>query len=54
MSGNQDVTGKILRYFESADDYRSVENCLKSQMGRINPLEDSIILKRAVNEMVHS
>ncbi|AJS59624.1 helix-turn-helix domain-containing protein [Paenibacillus sp. IHBB 10380] len=45
---------QLLSYFESADDYRSVENCLKSQMGRINPLEDSIILKRAVNEMVHS
>ncbi|WP_179223796.1 helix-turn-helix domain-containing protein [Paenibacillus tyrfis] len=45
---------QVLRYFEHADDYRSVENWLQNQMGRISPLQNSMILKRAVNEMVHS
>ncbi|UQZ81254.1 Regulatory protein PchR [Paenibacillus konkukensis] len=45
---------QMLRYFEHTDDYRSVENWLEGQMGRISPLQDCVELKRAVTEIVRS
>lgn len=45
---------QLLRYFEGENDYAYVQKWLQKQLGNITPLKDTVMLKRAVHEIVNS
>ncbi|WP_068780489.1 helix-turn-helix transcriptional regulator [Paenibacillus sp. GM2] len=45
---------QLLGYFKHTDEYCWAEDWLKSQRKQISPLTNSVRLRRAVNEMMHS
>ncbi|MFD0711518.1 helix-turn-helix transcriptional regulator [Paenibacillus sp. GCM10027626] len=45
---------QLLRFFEYDEDSAGVEKWLKKQNGQMTPLQSSVLLNRAVNEIVYS